>query len=185
MPTVFYKIYFIGGFYSNGKRKNTIVVKPPLTLVLSDVDHGKTTLTGSYQQRYFGTSPCLQQLTNLKTMRLSMLPPEERERGITINTAHVSTKTENVTTSHRRSRTRDYVKNMITGAARMDGAILVASTDGPMLTNFVSTSFFSRQVGVKTLSSSRNKIDLVDDEELLELAEMEIRDLFVRIRLPR
>ena len=105
--------------------------------------------------------------------------PEERERGITINTAHVEYETEKRHYAHIDAPGHaDYVKNMITGAAQMDGAILVvASTDGPM-PQTREHILLSRQVGVKHLIVFMNKVDLVDDEELLELVEMEIRDLF-------
>ena len=111
--------------------------------------------------------------------------PEERERGITINTAHVEYETEKRHYAHIDAPGHaDYVKNMITGAAQMDGAILVvASTDGPM-PQTREHILLSRQVGVKHLIVFMNKIDLVDDEELLELVEMEIRDLLSEYDFP-
>ena len=118
-------------------------------------------------------------------MRLIDAAPEERERGITINTAHVEYETEKRHYAHiERPGHADYVKNMITGAAQMDGAILVvASTDGPM-PQTREHILLSRQVGVKHLIVFMNKIDLVDDEELLELVEMEIRDLLSEYDFP-
>ncbi len=111
--------------------------------------------------------------------------PEERERGITINTAHVEYETEKRHYAHIDAPGHaDYVKNMITGAAQMDGAILVvASTDGPM-PQTREHILLSRQVGVKHLIVFMNKVDLVDDEELLELVEMEIRDLLSEYDFP-
>jgi len=107
-----------------------------------------------------------------------MLPPEEKERGITINTAHVEYQTENRHYAHVACPGHaDYVKNMITGAAQMDGAILVvAATDGPM-PQTKEHILLARQVGVPKIVVFMNKVDLVDDPELLDLVEMEIRDL--------
>ncbi len=107
-----------------------------------------------------------------------IMPPEERERGITINTAHVEYATENRHYAHVDCPGHaDYVKNMVTGAAQMDGAILVvAATDGPM-PQTREHILLARQVGVPKLVVFMNKVDMVDDEELLELVDMEIRDL--------
>ena len=103
--------------------------------------------------------------------------PEEKERGITINTSHVEYATENRHYAHVDCRVADYVKNMVTGAAQMDGAILVvAATDGPM-PQTREHILLGRQVGIPRIVVFMNKVDMVDDEELLELVEMEIREL--------
>jgi elongation factor Tu len=104
--------------------------------------------------------------------------PEEKERGITINTAHVEYETENRHYAHVDCPGHaDYVKNMVTGAAQMDGAILVvAATDGPM-PQTREHILLARQVGVPKIVVFMNKVDLVDDEEMLELVEMEVREL--------
>jgi elongation factor Tu len=110
--------------------------------------------------------------------------PEEKERGITINTAHVEYETENRHYAHVDCPGHaDYVKNMVTGAAQMDGAILVvAATDGPM-PQTREHILLARQVGVPKIVVFMNKVDLVDDEEMLELVEMEVREfLDLRIR---
>ena len=111
--------------------------------------------------------------------------PEERERGITIATAHVEYETEARHYAHVDCPGHaDYVKNMVTGAAQMDGAILVvAATDGPM-PQTREHILLARQVGVPYLVVFMNKTDLVDDEELLELVEMEVRELIVVVRVP-
>ena len=111
--------------------------------------------------------------------------PEERERGITINTAHVEYETEKRHYAHIDAPGHaDYVKNMITGAAQMDGAILVVSaTDGPM-PQTREHILLSRQVGVKHLIVFLNKVDLVDDEELIDLVEMEVRELLSEYGFP-
>ena len=112
--------------------------------------------------------------------------PEERERGITINTAHVEYETDNRHYAHVDCPGHaDYVKNMITGAAQMDGAILVVSAaDGPM-PQTREHILLARQVGVPYIVVFMNKVDQVDDPELLELVEMEIRDLLSDVRVPR
>jgi elongation factor Tu len=111
--------------------------------------------------------------------------PEEKERGITINTAHVEYSTANRHYAHVDCPGHaDYVKNMVTGAAQMDGAILVvAATDGPM-PQTREHILLARQVGVPALVVFMNKVDLVDDEELLELVEMEIRELLSFYEFP-
>ena len=111
--------------------------------------------------------------------------PEERERGITINTAHVEYETEKRHYAHIDAPGHaDYVKNMITGAAQMDGAILVvAATDGPM-PQTREHILLARQVGVEYIVVFLNKCDLVDDEELLDLVEMEVRDLLSEYDFP-
>ena len=147
---------------------------------IGHVDHGKTTLTAAI------TSVLAKKgLANPQDYASIDAAPEERERGITINTSHVEYETEKRHYAHIDAPGHaDYVKNMITGAAQMDGAILVVSaTDGPM----PQTSehiLLSRQVGVNDLIVFMNKVDLVDDEELLDLVEMEIRELLSEYNYP-
>ena len=135
---------------------------------IGHVDHGKTTLTAAIT-KYFG------QFVDYADIDKA---PEERERGITINTAHVEYETDKRHYAHVDCPGHaDYVKNMITGAAQMDGAILVvAATDGPMAQTREHI-LLARQVGVPRMVVFMNKCDMVDDEELLDLVEMEIRDL--------
>ena len=135
---------------------------------IGHVDHGKTTLTAAIT-KYFGKFVDYADIDKA---------PEERERGITINTAHVEYETEKRHYAHVDCPGHaDYVKNMITGAAQMDGAILViAATDGPMAQTREHI-LLSRQVGVPRMVVFLNKCDMVDDPELLELVEMEVRDL--------
>ncbi|MGO2962039.1 MAG: elongation factor Tu [Carnobacterium maltaromaticum] len=140
---------------------------------IGHVDHGKTTLTAAI------TSVLAKKgLANPQDYASIDAAPEERERGITINTSHVEYETEKRHYAHIDAPGHaDYVKNMITGAAQMDGAILVVSaTDGPM-PQTREHILLSRQVGVNDLIVFMNKVDLVDDEELLDLVEMEIREL--------
>jgi len=140
---------------------------------IGHVDHGKTTLTAAI------TSILAQKgLAQAKKYDEIDGAPEEKERGITINTAHVEYQTANRHYAHVDCPGHaDYVKNMITGAAQMDGAILVvAATDGPM-PQTKEHILLARQVGVPKIVVFMNKVDLVDDPELLELVEMEIRDL--------
>ena len=147
---------------------------------IGHVDHGKTTLTAAITKVLAEKGQAeFQDYSNIDKA------PEERERGITINTAHVEYETEKRHYAHIDAPGHaDYVKNMITGAAQMDGAILVvASTDGPM-PQTREHILLSRQVGVKHLIVFMNKVDLVDDEELLELVEMEIRDLLSEYDFP-
>ncbi len=140
---------------------------------IGHVDHGKTTLTAAITthqaQKFGGESKAYDQIDNA---------PEERERGITIATAHVEYESEKRHYAHVDCPGHaDYVKNMITGAAQMDGAILVVSAaDGPM-PQTREHILLSRQVGVPYIIVYMNKADMVDDEELLELVEMEIREL--------
>jgi elongation factor Tu len=148
--------------------------KPHVNIgTIGHVDHGKTTLTAAI-------TLCLAEkgLSEIKTFDSIDNAPEEKERGITINTAHVEYTTENRHYAHVDCPGHaDYVKNMVTGAAQMDGAILVvAATDGPM-PQTREHILLARQVGVPKLVVFMNKVDMVDDEELLELVEMEIRDL--------
>ncbi len=148
--------------------------KPHLNIgTIGHVDHGKTTLTAAITvvlaEKGFCEVKNFDQIDNA---------PEEKERGITINTAHVEYSTANRHYAHVDCPGHaDYVKNMVTGAAQMDGAIIVvAATDGPM-PQTREHILLGRQVGIPRLVVFMNKVDMVDDEELLELVEMEIRDL--------
>ena len=147
---------------------------------IGHVDHGKTTLTAAITkvlaEAQGGTAVSFDQIDNA---------PEERERGITIATAHVEYETEARHYAHVDCPGHaDYVKNMVTGAAQMDGAILVvAATDGPM-PQTREHILLARQVGVPYLVVFMNKVDLVDDEELLELVEMEVRELLSSYEFP-
>lgn len=140
---------------------------------IGHIDHGKTTLTAAIT-----TILAKQDLATAKKYDEIDAAPEEKERGITINTAHVEYQTKNRHYAHVDCPGHaDYVKNMITGAAQMDGAILVvAATDGPM-PQTKEHILLARQVGVPRMVVFMNKVDLVDDPELLELVEMEIREL--------
>ncbi|ANZ99441.1 elongation factor Tu [Carnobacterium divergens] len=147
---------------------------------IGHVDHGKTTLTAAI------TSVLAKKgLANPQDYASIDAAPEERERGITINTAHVEYETEKRHYAHIDAPGHaDYVKNMITGAAQMDGAILVVSaTDGPM-PQTREHILLSRQVGVEDLIVFINKEDLVDDPELTDLVEMEIRELLTEYKYP-
>jgi len=147
--------------------------KPHVNIgTIGHVDHGKTTLTAAIT-KYLA----LQGKAEMQDYSAIDKAPEERERGITINTAHVEYETEARHYAHVDCPGHaDYIKNMITGAAQMDGAILViASTDGPMAQT-KEHILLARQVGVPAMVVFMNKADLVDDEELLELVEMEIRE---------
>ncbi len=148
--------------------------KPHVNIgTIGHVDHGKTTLTAAISSHLSGKNG------NEKVDFANIdKAPEERERGITINTAHIEYSTENRHYAHVDCPGHaDYVKNMITGAAQMDGAILViAATDGPMAQTREHI-LLARQVGVPRMVVFMNKCDMVDDEELLDLVEMEIREL--------
>ena len=148
--------------------------KPHVNIgTIGHVDHGKTTLTSAITMILAKDG-----LAEVKDFDSIDNAPEEKERGITINTAHVEYQTANRHYAHVDCPGHaDYVKNMVTGAAQMDGAILVvAATDGPM-PQTREHILLARQVGVPRLVVFMNKVDLVDDEELLELVEMEIREL--------
>lgn len=148
--------------------------KPHLNIgTIGHVDHGKTTLTAAITTVLAGKG-----LSELKSYDSIDNAPEEKERGITINTSHVEYTTANRHYAHVDCPGHaDYVKNMVTGAAQMDGAILVvAATDGPM-PQTREHILLGRQVGVPRIVVFMNKVDMVDDEELLELVEMEIREL--------
>ena len=163
-----------------GKEKFTRT-KPHVNVgTIGHVDHGKTTLTAAITsvlaQKFGGTAKAYDQIA---------AAPEEKARGITINTAHVEYETANRHYAHVDCPGHaDYVKNMITGAAQMDGAILVCSAaDGPMpqtLEHFL----LARQVGVPYIIVYLNKCDMVDDAELLELVEMEVRELLDKYDFP-
>ncbi|MDL4874667.1 elongation factor Tu [Enterococcus gallinarum] len=155
--------------------------KPHVNIgTIGHVDHGKTTLTAAIT-----TVLGKKGLANPQDYASIDAAPEERERGITINTAHVEYETEKRHYAHIDAPGHaDYVKNKITGAAQMDGAILVVSaTDGPM-PQTREHILLSRQVGVKHLIVFLNKIDLVDDEELIDLVEMEVRELLSEYNFP-
>ena len=148
--------------------------KPHLNIgTIGHVDHGKTTLTAAITVVLAEKG-----LSEVKDFDQIDNAPEEKERGITINTAHVEYQTANRHYAHVDCPGHaDYVKNMVTGAAQMDGAIIVvAATDGPM-PQTREHILLGRQVGIPRLVVFMNKVDMVDDEELLELVEMEIRDL--------
>jgi elongation factor Tu len=140
---------------------------------IGHVDHGKTTLTAAISAVLSGKG-----LAEARDFTSIDNAPEEKERGITINTSHIEYETETRHYAHVDCPGHaDYVKNMVTGAAQMDGAIIVvAATDGPM-PQTREHILLSRQVGVPALVVFMNKVDLVDDPELLELVEMEIREL--------
>ena len=142
---------------------------------IGHVDHGKTTLTAAISKVLADKYPDLNEKRDFGMIDSA---PEERQRGITINIAHIEYQTEKRHYAHVDAPGHaDYVKNMITGAAQMDGAILVvAATDGPMAQTREHV-LLAHQVGVPTLLVALNKADMVDDEELLDLVEMEVRDL--------
>ena len=148
--------------------------KPHVNIgTIGHVDHGKTTLTAAITKVLASKG-----LSEVKSFDQIDNAPEEKERGITINTAHVEYETEKRHYAHVDCPGHaDYVKNMVTGAAQMDGAILVvAATDGPM-PQTREHILLARQVNVPKILVFMNKVDLVDDEEMLDLVEMEIRDL--------
>ena len=155
--------------------------KPHVNIgTIGHVDHGKTTLTAAITKTLG-----LQGKAEFMDYNMIDKAPEERERGITINTSHVEYETENRHYAHVDCPGHaDYVKNMITGAAQMDGAILVvAATDGPMAQTREHI-LLSRQVGVPYIVVFMNKCDMVEDEELLDLVEMEIRELLNEYEFP-
>ena len=155
--------------------------KPHVNIgTIGHVDHGKTTLTAAIT-KYLA----LQGKAQFEDYSNIDKAPEERERGITINTAHVEYETDARHYAHVDCPGHaDYIKNMITGAAQMDGAILViAATDGPMAQTREHI-LLARQVGVPAIVVVLNKVDLLDDEELLELVEMEVRELLSTYEVP-
>src|SRR6267378_2951033 len=163
---------------SKGKFERT---KPHVNVgTIGHVDHGKTTLTAALtlvlSKKSGGTAKTFEEIDNA---------PEEKARGITINTSHVEYETANRHYAHVDCPGHaDYVKNMITGAAQMDGAILVVSAaDGPM-PQTREHILLARQVGVPYIVVFLNKVDMVDDDELLELVEVEVRDLLSEYEFP-
>jgi elongation factor Tu len=156
--------------------------KPHMNIgTIGHVDHGKTTLTAAITTVLAKNNP------DVQSMAFDAIDnaPEERERGITINVSHVEYETDNRHYAHVDAPGHaDYVKNMITGAAQMDGAILVVSAaDGPMPQTREHV-LLARQVGVPRLVVALNKVDMVEDEELLELVEMEVRELLDKYEFP-
>jgi elongation factor Tu len=155
--------------------------KPHVNIgTIGHVDHGKTTLTAAITQVLAGAG-----LAKERSFDSIDNAPEERERGITINTSHVEYETANRHYAHVDCPGHaDYVKNMVTGAAQMDGAILVVSAaDGPM-PQTREHILLARQVGVPRIVVFMNKCDMVDDEELLELVELEVRELLSKYDFP-
>jgi elongation factor Tu len=155
--------------------------KPHVNIgTIGHVDHGKTTLTAAITKvltaKFGGQAKNFDEIDNA---------PEERERGITISTSHVEYETGNRHYAHVDCPGHaDYVKNMVTGAAQMDGAIIVvAATDGPM-PQTREHILLARQVGVPSLVVFMNKVDLVDDEELIDLVELEVRELLSKYEFP-
>ncbi|PMC76252.1 MULTISPECIES: elongation factor Tu [unclassified Brachybacterium] len=150
--------------------------KPHVNIgTIGHVDHGKTTLSAAISKVLYDKFPDLNEKRDFDTIDNA---PEEKQRGITINVSHIEYETDKRHYAHVDAPGHaDYVKNMITGAAQMDGAILVvAATDGPMAQTREHV-LLARQVGVPALLVALNKSDMVDDEEILELVEMEVREL--------
>ena len=158
--------------------------KPHVNIgTIGHIDHGKTTLTAAITKVLHDKYPNLNEASAFDQIDKA---PEERERGITISIAHVEYQTEARHYAHVDCPGHaDYIKNMITGAAQMDGAILVvAATDGPM-PQTKEHVLLARQVGVPSIVVALNKADMVDDEEILELVELEVRELLSELRVPR
>ena len=149
---------------------------------MGHIDHGKTTLTAAITKVLADADPANNSFTAFANIDKA---PEERERGITINISHVEYETANRHYAHvDMPGHADYIKNMITGAAQVDGAILVVSAaDGPMPQTREHV-LLARQVGVPAIVVALNKVDMVDDEELLDLVELEVRELLSRVRVP-
>ncbi len=148
---------------------------------IGHVDHGKTTLTAAM------TMFCAKTFAGTKVMKYEEIDnaPEEKERGITINTRHVEYETTNRHYAHVDCPGHaDYVKNMITGAAQMDGAVLVVGADDGPMSQTREHILLARQVGVPAIIVFINKVDLVDDEELVDLVEMEVRELLSAYEFP-
>ncbi len=162
--------------------KETFVRNKPHVNVgtIGHVDHGKTTLTAAItmvlNKKFGGEIRKYDEIDNA---------PEERERGITINTSHVEYQTENRHYAHVDCPGHaDYIKNMITGAAQMDGAVLVVSAPDSVMPQTREHVLLARQVGVPSVLVFLNKVDLVDDPELIELVEEEVRDLLNKYEFP-
>jgi elongation factor Tu len=156
--------------------------KPHLNIgTMGHVDHGKTTLTAAITKVLHDADPT----SAFTAFDMIDKAPEERQRGITINISHVEYETANRHYAHvDMPGHADYIKNMITGAAQIDGAILVvAATDGPMAQTREHV-VLARQVGVPSIVVALNKVDMVDDDELLELVEVEVRDLLNEYEFP-
>jgi len=156
--------------------------KPHLNVgTMGHIDHGKTTLTAAITKVLAEANPSVQVMAFDQIDKA----PEEKQRGITINISHVEYETPNRHYAHvDMPGHADYIKNMITGAAQVDGAILVvAATDGPMPQTREHV-LLARQVGVPSIVVALNKVDMVDDEELLELVEMEVRELLSEYEFP-
>src|SRR5690348_10457354 len=149
---------------------------------MGHIDHGKTTLTAAITKVLHDQDPTHNSFTEFANIDKA---PEERERGITINIAHVEYETPNRHYAHvDMPGHADYIKNMITGAAQVDGAILVVSAaDGPMPQTREHV-LLARQVGVPAIVVALNKVDMVDDEELLDLVELEVRELLSEYEFP-
>ena len=157
--------------------------KPHINIgTIGHIDHGKTTLTAAITKVMHNKFPDLNEASAFDMIDKA---PEERQRGITISISHVEYQTENRHYAHVDCPGHaDYIKNMITGAAQMDGAILVvAATDGPM-PQTKEHVLLARQVGVPSIVVALNKCDMVDDEELIELVEMEVRELLSEYEFP-
>ncbi len=157
--------------------------KPHVNIgTIGHIDHGKTTLTAAITKVLHDKFPTLNQVSAFEQIDKA---PEERQRGITISIAHVEYQTEKRHYAHVDCPGHaDYIKNMITGAAQMDGAILVvAATDGPMPQTREHV-LLARQVGVPAIVVALNKCDMVDDDEILELVELEVRELLSEYEFP-
>ncbi|MGH2577368.1 MAG: GTP-binding protein, partial [Actinomycetota bacterium] len=156
--------------------------KPHLNIgTMGHIDHGKTTLTAAITKVLHQRNPAV----DYTPFELIDKAPEEKQRGITISIAHVEYETDNRHYAHvDMPGHADYIKNMITGAAQIDGAILVVSApDGPMPQTREHV-LLARQVGVPYILVALNKVDMVDDEELLELVELEVRELLTQYEFP-
>src|SRR3954447_17091002 len=157
--------------------------KPHLNVgTMGHIDHGKTTLTAAITKVLAEDDPSNNAATDFADIDKA---PEERERGITINIAHVEYQTPNRHYAHvDMPGHADYIKNMITGAAQIDGAILVVSATDGLMPQTREHVVLARQVAVPAIVVFMNKIDLVDDPELLDLVEIEIRDLLTKYGFP-
>jgi len=178
--TIKYRTFFHGGFVAMAREKFERNKEHVNVGTIGHVDHGKTTLTAAITKTLASKG-----LAEFQAFDMIDKAPEERERGITISTAHVEYESEARHYAHVDCPGHaDYVKNMITGAAQMDGAILVVSAaDGPM-PQTREHILLARQVGVPFIVVYLNKVDQVDDEELLELVELEVRELLSTYEFP-